>query len=825
MPIWLFAILKSNPKIRFIFITLLFLIGLVPFNTKKVAAEVVLSCDIAPTTQKIINSAIADYVQSSDPSVKNTVVSNQIKTNLVGNVNDAIQITNLGIHDAESNSLSYFNAIASSLIAVYQQQGLTSEEANTATLATLSQWIALPDFSSGEVAAAIKQSVIEKLGEEKRTAVEQLADGTLLSAIAGLQPSSLATVGLLPAEIEALSQIAIAPQTEGTLTAQLEAVMAQAIASLERPAAKEILSAAQTQIATEVNNIRQGNQTTLASGTSLGFTFRLTNQSATSAEVELPSIQGITENSLVGTGSVTGVTYSLAGEEAKTISDTAQSVSIPAGQALDLVITVETGETGSDSISPLSINLSTTCGDGSTPQTFHILPEIALGNDGLIDPLGQITGCAGELLEDYQGFFVGLYDIDPNDPTESEPSELTPLTATELPDDPDNNIPKGIEPNRQNTNPFFLTNSDEGKYSFLFDENTDQLDMGREYILIVDPGADSIYNQRRIKLTIVSRQGRIVQYTATSIDGRPISVLNNSTTVEGTIVLVEDAERLGLNLAVLDLSTSICNAQEIDIVKTGDRATAEPGDIVLYRLAVRSLASVPLTNFQIVDTLPAGFNLMTESIMAEANSAEVAVEAISSSDRVVNFTANTTLEQGQTLNIVYAAQVTPDAARGTAENSAIVNAQRTDNNLTVKDGPAIHNLRLEPGIMRDSGTLIGRVFVDKNFDGEQQKGEPGVPNAVIYLDNGNRIITDADGLFSVANVLPGYHTGILDLTTLPEYRLAPNLRFSESNSNSRLVQLEPGGMVRMNFAVTPTAEGKEADTKPPMSNPESNSED
>ncbi len=823
VPIWLFAITKSSSKIRFVLITLLFLTGLIPLNTKKVAAEVVFSCDVTPTSQEIINTAIADYVQLENPNAKNTIVSNRIKTNLISNVNEAIQITNLGVRNREGNGVSYFYAIASSLIAIYQQQGLTPEEANTATLATLSQWLGLPDSSSAEVVAAINQSVIEKLGEEKRTAIDQLADATLLATIAGLQPSSLATIGLTATEIETLSQIAIAPQTEGTLTEQIQGVIAQAIASLERPAAKEILTAAQAQIETEVNNIRQGNQTTFAPGTSLGFAFHLNNQSETTAKIELPTIQSITENGLVGTGSVTGVTYSLAGGERQSITNTAQTVSIPAGQTLDLTILVEVGETNSDNISPIGIDLQTTCGDNSPPQIFNLLPAIALNEDiGLIDPLGQISGCAGELLTDYLGFSVGIYDVDPSDPTESEPSELTPLTATELPDDPDNEIPKGIEPNTQNSNPFFLTNSDEGKYSFLFDEDTDQLDKGRNYILIVDPGEDSTYDQRRIKLTIGDRLGRVVEYTATSLDGRPISAVSGDTTITGQIVLVEDAERVGLNLAVLDLATNVCDAEEIEITKTGDRASAEPGDIVLYRLAVRNLATVPLSNFQIVDTLPAGFSLMDDSIMAEANSVEVGIETIPSSERVVSFIANTTLEQGQTLNLVYAAQVTPDAVRGTAENSAIVNATRTDNNFTVKDGPAIHNLRLEPGIMRDSGTLIGRVFVDKNFDGEQQKGEPGVPNAVIYLDNGNRIITDADGLFSVANVLPGYHTGILDLTTIPEYRLAPNLRFSESNSNSRLVNLEPGGMVRMNFAVTPTAEGKEANTEPSPAPPTSN---
>jgi hypothetical protein len=151
------------------------------------------------------------------------------------------------------------------------------------------------------------------------------------------------------------------------------------------------------------------------------------------------------------------------------------------------------------------------------------------------------------------------------------------------------------------------------------------------------------------------------------------------------------------------------------------------------------------------------------------------------------------LEPNQTLNIVYAAVVTPDAIRGDGRNVA----QEPRSNI------ASFTLRIRQGILSDCGTLLGRVFVDKNFDGQQQPGEPGVPNAVIYMDDGNRITTDANGLFSLANVLGGNRTGTLDLSSLPGYSLAPNLYFIEGNSQSRLVRLAPGGMVRMNFAVTP----------------------
>ena len=141
---------------------------------------------------------------------------------------------------------------------------------------------------------------------------------------------------------------------------------------------------------------------------------------------------------------------------------------------------------------------------------------------------------------------------------------------------------------------------------------------------------------------------------------------------------------------------------------------------------------------------------------------------------------------------------------GDGENLASVSAERSDNQFFVQDGPSIHRLVVDPGILTDCSTLIGRVFVDKNFDGEQQPGEAGIPNAVIFLDDGNRIVTDADGLYSVQCMLPGARSGVLDLTSLPGYTLAPNLYFNERNSQSRMVNLAPGGMVRMNFGVTPT---------------------
>ncbi|MGB6300742.1 MAG: hypothetical protein WBF90_31845, partial [Rivularia sp. (in: cyanobacteria)] len=438
----------------------------------------------------------------------------------------------------------------------------------------------------------------------------------------------------------------------------------------------------------------------------------------------------------------------------------------------------------------------------------------------LVDPFGQILGCNGEELDDYTGFTVSLFNVDPNDPTQTEPGTEVDLTPTD--DDPNNDIPQGIQPNITNTNNYSLTNERvasvdgverRGVYNFLFDADKGQVDVGRIYILVINPPENSNFPERRIRLeiTALDEENNILSYTATAVDGQPITILANNGSAEqisdsqisDRALIIQDAEREGLSLA-LRFNLGLCSTEQITITKTGDRATAEPGDTTIYRLSLRNTGDSGLNDVVVTDQFPLGFKFLPESVRGEIADEEVTLTTEINGSTVTFRTDATIPEEGGVLNIAYAAKLTPDAVRGSGRNSATVSAERVDNDFAVQDGPATHLLKIRPGITSDCGTIIGRVFVDKNFDGEQQAGEPGVPNAVIFLQDGNRITTDPEGLYSVKNVLPGKHTGVLDLQSLPGYTLAPNVKFKERNSQSRLVNLEPGGMVRMNFAVTPS---------------------
>lgn len=420
------------------------------------------------------------------------------------------------------------------------------------------------------------------------------------------------------------------------------------------------------------------------------------------------------------------------------------------------------------------------------------LVSVGFNTGGQIDPLGTIVGCDGKALASYAGYKVSLYNSATDKLNLASLLTLTPTAAAD-----------GIAPNIQNLNPFRLIDSSDGRYNFLFDRS--QLTIGSSYILVVQPPANSTFGERRIRIDITGFNNNILSYQATALDGKSLSTIDNNT--KSVSVAIANAARVGLSLISFQgVGTSVCDSQPIQIIKTADRATAEPGDTVVYLLTLKNQSDRDLNSLTVTDTLPLGMTLRSDSVRAQLGSVAAPV-TVTQQGNVATFKIDKlgfVVPARQVVNLGYAVTLSADALRGTGINSAMLTAKRSDGS-TFTDGPATHALSIRQGLIQDTGTIIGRVFVDKNFDGEQQANEPGIANATIFLDNGNRITTDANGMFSVPSAIAGYRTGVLDLSSLPGYSLAPNRYFSERNSPSRLVKLAPGGIVRMNFGVTPTA--------------------
>lgn len=448
----------------------------------------------------------------------------------------------------------------------------------------------------------------------------------------------------------------------------------------------------------------------------------------------------------------------------------------------------------------ISNQLSYSYSDG----TGKILMSGMSTHSQLIDPRGTVTGCDGAPLPSYQGFQVGLYTPDPSDPTGTEIKSLVPLTPTAVPAAP--GLPLGTLPNAGNLNPFPLSDTDRGRFSMLLDPSRGQLDPGRVYILVLAPPPGSTYRTRRIRITMGGQEGGLVSYTAISLDGAPISGMTGQMSASSSLLLSSAGS---INLTAMNMTLTDCPQREVQITKTGDRATAEPGDTVVYRITVTNTTTLPMAAIQVLDTLPVGFDLRPDSPRASVGTGRVPVTLGHSGSAAVFDFGALTLTPGQTLSLAYALLLTPDALRGDGKNSAVVtaSAQMTMNGTLmtspVSDGPAVFTLGVRQGILTDTGTILGRVWVDRSRDGEQQDGEPGLPGAVVLLDDSTRIVADANGLFSLAAVPAGYHSAVLDMQSVPGYVLARS-RFKERRSQSRMVHITPGGMARINFGVVPS---------------------
>ena len=63
----------------------------------------------------------------------------------------------------------------------------------------------------------------------------------------------------------------------------------------------------------------------------------------------------------------------------------------------------------------------------------------------------------------------------------------------------------------------------------------------------------------------------------------------------------------------------------MQVTKTGDRAAAEPGDTVIYHVAVRNLDDALLSHLRVVDTLPTGFQIRADSVRADVGGVRVPI--------------------------------------------------------------------------------------------------------------------------------------------------------------------------------------------------------
>ncbi|NNG45733.1 MAG: OmpA family protein, partial [Deltaproteobacteria bacterium] len=94
----------------------------------------------------------------------------------------------------------------------------------------------------------------------------------------------------------------------------------------------------------------------------------------------------------------------------------------------------------------------------------------------------------------------------------------------------------------------------------------------------------------------------------------------------------------------------------------------------------------------------------------------------------------------------------------------------------------------------DLGTIFGKVFEDKDEDGWQDPGEPGIGGAMVALDDGTYVITDEHGRYHFPAVRPGQRLVKINLQTL-----APGA--VTTTDEARVLHVTNGILAKANFGV------------------------
>lgn len=206
----------------------------------------------------------------------------------------------------------------------------------------------------------------------------------------------------------------------------------------------------------------------------------------------------------------------------------------------------------------------------------------------------------------------------------------------------------------------------------------------------------------------------------------------------------------------------------IAITKTTPRRDVSRGDLVPYTITVRNDLAAPIADLTIEDAFPGGFRYVEGSARLDG----VPTEPVRS-DRLLTW-ANIGIAGAQTRTIVLLLAVGAGVTDGEYTNLA-----RATSGGFLLSGEAAATVRVEPNPDFACTDVLGKVFDDRNRDGEQGSGERGLPGVRLVTARGLVATTDEHGRFHITcAVVPNEDRGSNFLLKLDDRSLPTGYRMS-----------------------------------------------
>ena len=241
-------------------------------------------------------------------------------------------------------------------------------------------------------------------------------------------------------------------------------------------------------------------------------------------------------------------------------------------------------------------------------------------------------------------------------------------------------------------------------------------------------------------------------------------------------------------------------ARKLIVTKKSFSSVSSIGEFVKWEISVKNPNSFIAKNVEVYDILPKGLRYKKGSTYI--NGRKAPDPSIENDGRTLVWNVGD-LEPSADINISFYAIITPGIREGKVKNLAYARGCIDDGCfIKLESNDAFASLTIKKGIFSDKAYIIGKVFMDNNANGIQEKGEIGVQGVKIYLEDGRYVITDKEGKYHFDNVSPGMHIVKLDPESIPK-GLKPiplNNRFA-NDEDTVFVDLYPGDFFKVDFAL------------------------
>jgi uncharacterized repeat protein (TIGR01451 family) len=228
------------------------------------------------------------------------------------------------------------------------------------------------------------------------------------------------------------------------------------------------------------------------------------------------------------------------------------------------------------------------------------------------------------------------------------------------------------------------------------------------------------------------------------------------------------------------------------VIKTTPLVNVTKGDLVPYTIEVSNTMAAALTNIDFMDQMPPGFKYRSGSATLNGVSATPTVNGLALRWTNLTFAAN----EKKTIKLLLI--VGAGVAEGKYTNQAWA-LNNLANTLVSNIGEA--TVRVVPDATFDCVDIIGKVFDDKNANGYQDDGEPGLANVRLATVRGLILTTDAEGRFHIpCPEVPNADRGSNFILKLDERTLPTGYRMT--TENPLVVRVTRGKMTKMNFGAS-----------------------